>query len=58
MAPCDMDCHWRARCFNDLLACRPFEVWVNQGGVRSPSELFPPMAGIYDRMFPNDEPED
>ena len=57
MAQCDMDCRWRSRCFNERLACRPFEVWVNQGGLRKPSGSFPPLAGVYDRLFPNDKPE-
>lgn len=32
LAPCDRDCEFRARCFNDRLACKPFERWVHGGG--------------------------
>lgn len=55
LAPCDRDCEYRVRCFNDRLACHPFLRWVHAGGRVFPSDRFPPNRMIYERIFPNDK---
>ena len=55
LAPCDRDCEYRVRCFNDRVACKPFERWVHGGGRVFPSSQFLPNRVIYDKIFPNDK---